>query len=245
MSKRSKKSDKPVKVVTPPPFVATLPTVNLLPAEVVEVLALRRLRRKFIGAGVAVAAAMAALYVGQFAVIANANSDLEQSQGQTQTLNTRMRELAPVRAFYAGVDANQKVIQQTMAHEVLYSGVVRRLHAAAPKGVAITNVSLTAQTPSGTVGADTAAASACPGPDPFNPGTSVGCINITGTAPNRVEVGRFIQQLFADEIFANPYVSATTVDQAKGMAFSATVGLTDKVYSKRYDNVDFLKEASQ
>lgn len=240
-TKAKAKDAKQVKKAAPAaPFVPTLPTVNLLPAHVVEILALRALRRRFIIAGVAILALMAVLYTGQFALIAKANHDLDEAKGQTQALNATMRKLAPIKAFYAGVDANQKTIQKTMANEVLYSTVVRRLHAAAPSGVNITNVSLTAQASGAATGA-----SACPGPDPFNPGTAVACVNLTGTAPNRVEIGRLIERLFGDEFFANPYVSATAVDQNKGMSFSATVGLTDRVYSKRYDNVDFIKEASK
>lgn len=248
MSKK-KKADKPAKVkkaAPVAPFVPVLPSVNLLPQHVVEVLALRALRRRFVIAGIAILVAMALAYGGQFALIAKANHDLADAQSTTTTLNAKMRTLAPVKSFYAGVDANQKTIQKTMANEVLYSDVVRRLIAAAPAGVEVSNVSLTSQaTSTGAPGAQSGAASACPGPDPFNPGTSVGCINITGTAPNRAAVGRFIEAMFKDDRFANPYVSSTTVDQSKGMSFAATVGLTDKVYSKRYDSVDFLKEANK
>lgn len=243
--KKDAKEGKAAKAVQGPvaPFVPVLPSVNLLPTEVIEVLALRALRRRFIVAGIATVATVAVLFCGQFALIAKANADLEKENTATVALNQQMRKLAPVKAFYAGVSANQTTITATMAKEVLYSDVVRRLKATTPAGVTIGNVSLAAQ--SQTAGAGAAIGTACPGPDPFNPGTSVGCVNIAGTATSRQVVGKLIQNLFADDHFANPYVSATTVDDKGTVTFTATVGLTDKVYSKRYSDPNFLKVAAK
>ena len=244
LTKSKKKPSDGTKVAAGPstPFVPVLPSVNLLPVEVIEVLALRALRRRFITAAVATAVVVGLLYGGQTALIAKANTELEKENANTVALTAQMRQLAPVKAFYAGVAANQQTITTTMAQEVLYSNVVRRLKATTPAGVSIGNVSLTAQAQSTGVGA--VAASACPGPDPFNPGTSIGCVNVAGTATSRQAVGKLIENLFADDLFANPYVSATTVDETGKVTFTATVGLTDKAYSKRYSDPNFLKAAT-
>lgn len=232
------------KVIQAPtgPFTPGIPQVNLLPPDVIEVVAVQAVKRKVLAAGVGLLAIVAVLYGGQIALIASANSDLSAAKGVTADLSREMASLAPVKAFYGSVDANQKTITSTMKNEVLYSAVFSSLEEVTPRGVSLTNVNIAS------VGAPTTTAAAgtpCPGPDPFNPVASVGCVNITGTADSRDAIGSFLTSLDGAKMFASPYVSATTANENGEVSFTATVGLTEEVYSHRYDDVNFLRGASK
>lgn len=99
---------------------------------------------------------------------------------------------------------------------------------------------LAASTPS-------AAASAvqCARPDPFKPAVIIGCVTISGTAPSREAVGKFVESLKSAKIYADPFITTTVVNGATGqrsVQFSGSVGITGEIVSGRYADLSWLSD---
>lgn len=257
--RRGRGGDKPAEALVP-----TLPTVNLLPPAVIERAHVERLRRRFgVAVGLAVVA-VAVAYVLQAGAISTANDDLAAEQARTTQLSARVTALAPVRVYYAAVEANAATIQQTMAREVLVSDVVARLYDTAPDGVGLDTVDITvdtqpvpAETPAASTGEPAAPAvpavpttsGACPSPDPYlPPDATAGCIAITGSAASREELGRWEASLGRTNLFADLFISdsqAAAEDGADAITFTASVSITAKAYTDRYADQAFLEGAAR
>ncbi len=85
----------------------------------------------------------------------------------------------------------------------------------------------------------------CARPDPFRPASIIGCVTIAGTAPNRAAVGKFIESLKDGKIYADPFVTTTTVSGADGsqqIQFAGSVGLTGTLVSGRYADLSWLSD---
>lgn len=88
---------------------------------------------------------------------------------------------------------------------------------------------------------------ACPGPDPFATLPVVGCVTLSGTAPDRRVVAELVRRLDREELFVEPFVSTTTTADDEPVTFSGSVGLTPLVFSGRYDALllDLFGEGSR
>jgi hypothetical protein len=71
----------------------------------------------------------------------------------------------------------------------------------------------------------------------------IGCITLSGSAGTRADVGELVINLGNEELFVEPFVSTTTAGDGTGVTFSGSVGLSDKVYSRRYADLDKLLKA--
>lgn len=242
------KKGKAAKAPAYKPFVASLPTVDLLPPDVKEEVELRRLRRLFVVAGVIVLGLMVAAWVLQAGLIHVAQNGLDQQNARTQALNGQMAKLTPVKLFYAQVDTNQTTIQQTMDAEVLTSKVLAELDKTTPHGVSLGNVTVSldgSSTPAAAAATPTTGAgdsSACPSPDPFTQAAATaGCITVDGSAASRTALGQWIDKAAADPMFTAVFVPTATSDETGKITFSGSLALSDKVHEHRYANVNFLK----
>lgn len=96
-----------------------------------------------------------------------------------------------------------------------------------------------------TAAAASASAVSCARPDPFQPAAIIGCVALSGMAPSRDVVGKFIDNLKAGTIYADPFVTTTTVsgpDGTKQIQFSGSVGLTGTLVSGRYVDLSWLSD---
>jgi hypothetical protein len=234
----------------------TLPSVNILSPWVFEAIAMRRLRRRFVLGALALVVLIAGAWFAQQMRVDQAQKVLGVEQAETTRLTAQTQELAPVRTFVAGVGAEETTIQDTMAGEIYFSRVLENLQRATPLGARVQTASVTldpaavalalaggAETPpaeAATTPGAVPADSACPGPDPFNTKVVVGCVTLTGTAGSRAEVGDLVIALGGDELFVEPFISTTTTADGSEVAFSGSVGLSKKVYSGRYAELDKL-----
>jgi hypothetical protein len=82
--------------------------------------------------------------------------------------------------------------------------------------------------------------SPCPGPDPFQTRTVVGCVTLSGSAASRAEVGDLVIRLGSDTLFVEPFISTTTTGDEARVTFSGSVGLSEKVFSERYADLEKL-----
>jgi hypothetical protein len=80
----------------------------------------------------------------------------------------------------------------------------------------------------------------CPGPDPFNTRVVVGCITLSGSAANRSAVSDLVIGLGDSELFVEPFISTTTTADGEGVTFTGSVGLSERVFSNRYTDLDKL-----
>lgn len=225
-----------------------LPSVNLLSPWVFERMAVSRLRRRFALGGFVLVLLAAGLWSVQHLRTVQAERVLAVEQAETTRLTTQTNELAPVRAFVTGVEQQQQTVQETMADEIYFSRVLEGIQAATPAGAAVESVAVTltpqpvALGPGGTVppGGALPVVSPCPGPDPFNTKLVVGCITLSGSAASRADVGEFVISLGDDKIFIEPFISTTTTADGEQVTFSGSVGLSDRVYSQRYADLNEL-----
>lgn len=227
----------------PKQFVAAPATVNLLSPEVLAAVELRRLRRLFMVLAVGLVVAIIAAWFGQAALISSAESKKTDEEARTTALTSQLQALTPVKIYYGAIDLNQSTIQTTMASEVLTSKIIEALRASAPNGLSIGNVGLTVNVGSTAAVAPAAGTvSTCPNPNPFATSTAAGgCLSVDGVAESRAVVGEWIRDLLKDSRFTEVFVPTATADENGNVTFAATIGLSPEVYSRRYENLDFVK----
>ncbi len=213
----------------PRPGVAT---VNLLSQSHLDRLAVRRLRQRFVAAGVVLVLLAGAGWFVQHARVADQEKLIAIEQSQTGRLSAETRTLTSIRTFVTGVAAQKQTVADTMAHEIYFSKVLEGIRQASPSGTSLSSISVTLATDAAASGG--AGASVCPGPDPFNTETMVGCVQLSGTAVSRTEVGDLVTTLGGMDLFVEPFISTTSTSDASTVAFSGSVGLSEKVYSNRY-----------
>lgn len=210
-----------------------LPVVNLLSQADLDRRAARRLRHRFLAGGVVMLLLVAGAWTVQHLRVAEAEKQVAVEQGETSRLVAETQVLAPVRTFVAGVAQQQRTVATAMRDEIYFSEVLDGVRFATPAGADLATLSITLvpQTEA-TDGAPVA--NPCPGPDPFNTRVVVGCVQLTGTASSRAEVGEMVIALGESGLFVEPFISTTTTDEADVLSFSGSVGLSEKVYSGRY-----------
>jgi hypothetical protein len=86
----------------------------------------------------------------------------------------------------------------------------------------------------------TSSTSPCPGPDPFSTRVVVGCVTVSGSASSRDDVGDLVVRLGEDPLFVEPFISTTTTADEEQVTFSGSVGISPKVYSRRYADLERL-----
>ncbi|MGI8699195.1 MAG: PilN domain-containing protein [Mycobacteriales bacterium] len=216
----------------------SIPRVNLLPPEVVEI---RRFRRVQYGLGGAVLAALGIvvlLLVLALGTVSSAQRRVDETQAQQTQLQGRLAKLGGVRQVYAQVAAGETQLRTAMGGEVQWSHYLNDLSLTIPKNVWLTNiaVNLTAAGP----GAPTAAA-APPGAgaNPIaTPG--IGVMTATGTAFSHDDVARWLRSLARQKGYADPYFSNSTVSAAgvrRTVTFSSSVTITTAALSHRFDRL--------
>ncbi|WP_166139090.1 hypothetical protein [Nocardioides ochotonae] len=232
----------------------SLPTVNLLSPAAFELIAVRQLRRQFVLAGVALLVLLVALTGFQHKRVLDAEGLVDRESVQTAKLTGEVNELMPVQTYVSGVRAQVAALQATMMGEIWFSSVFTGLQDALPESAKVDTLTVALADLAGALKAVQAAdggevaedavaaavASPCPGPDPFNLRLVVGCVSIAGTAASRAAVGELVIALGENGLFVEPFITTTTSADSTGVAFSGSVGLSEKVFSGQY--VDLADE---
>jgi hypothetical protein len=215
-----------------------LPTVNLLSQSQFDRLAVRKLRQQFAAGAVALLLLAGGGWFVQHTRVADQEKLIAVEQAQTSRLSAETSTLTAIKTFVTGVATQKQTIATTMAHEIYFSRVLEGLRQAAPSGTDMQSIAVTlAADPAATTdGATSAGASTCPGPDPFQTETMVGCVTLSGTAVSRAEVGELVTRLGSMGLFVEPFISTTTTGEGveTAVSFSGSVGLSEQVYSNRY-----------
>jgi|GEM_PF-1001055 len=255
--------------------VLRLPSVNLLSPATLEGLAVRRVRRRLFAAGLVAVVFVGGGWLVQSARLSSAHHRLATEQAATAPLNAELDKLAPVARFYAQLDTRKNAASAAMAAEVLFSSALSDFARRTPAGLNITNLSVTLTPsvvtsvappvspltragitagPGGVVpqtatppaaGGTQSGAVTCNRPDPFHPAAIIGCITLSGTAPSRAVVGELVNNLKASQMYADPFVTTTTVAGTNGVTliqFNGSVGLTGAAVSGRYTDLSWLAD---
>jgi len=235
---------------------SALPAVNLLSPWSFEAIATRHLRQRFSLACLALALVVAAAWGVQHSRVTQAEKELRVERERAQLLTAETGALAPVKVFVASVEQQKATVQETMAREIYFSRLLDALQAATPSGAKVDSaiVALSPEpqpAPAAATEAGTGATppetvvdmpSPCPGPDPFNTLAVVGCVTLSGSAQSRRSVGDLVIGLGDSKLFVEPFISATTSADGTGVTFTGSVGLSERVFSNRYADLDELLE---
>jgi hypothetical protein len=218
------------------PFTPSMPDVNLLPPRVFDAVLAKKARRQLTLAGAVVVLIVAGAYAAQLAQIMVANNALAAETAKSAALDKQVRDLSPVKVFYAGVAAQKLNVQTTMARELRFSDVASEL----VKNSLAAGVTVETMTVSVADAGATSPGSACPAANPFTPVQVVTCMQFTGTAPGRADVSAFLVNLNNSSKFANVYVPVTDSGDGKKITFNGSVGITEKYFSNRYADDAYL-----
>lgn len=247
--KAQKKADKAARKDQ---MVPVLPSVNILSQWVFERMAVSRLRRRFALAAFVLVLVIGAGWAIQGLRVDQAEKVLAVEQAETARLTAETSTLTPVKAYVATVGQQELTVQNNMAAEIYFSRVLEELQNATPYAARVETVSVALDPNAGSVALGNAPAvgeeipveSPCPGPDPFNTKLVIGCITLSGSATTRADVGEFVINLGNEELFVEPFISTTTAGDGTGVTFNGSVGLSEKVYSRRYAELEKLLKAS-
>jgi Tfp pilus assembly protein PilN len=227
-----------------------VPHVNLLPPEILERRALRRL------AHVLVAAVLAAVAVGGVvgyqggSGAGEAQASLDAATAQQSRLQAQVNALSPAAAALSDAQATQASLRAALANEVLWSTYLDRLRLTLPEGVRFSSVQITPSegaeaAPGGTAGAatpprpvNTTAAQAESGTGSAG-ATGIAAMTLNGVGVSQDAVADLLQSLATVPQFSNVYLTSSTSDGAgEGSAlvdFAVTLDVTSSALSHRYD----------
>ncbi|HZE67621.1 MAG TPA: hypothetical protein VE081_13370 [Sporichthyaceae bacterium] len=128
------------RVSTPGPRLAS---VNLLSPVTLESLAVQKVRRRLIAAGLVGAVVVGGGWLAEGARLHSAQHRLATEQAQTAPLQAQLAALEPVARFFAQLDARKQAASSAMAAEVLFSKALSDLNTRTPQGLQINSMSVT------------------------------------------------------------------------------------------------------
>jgi len=206
-----------------------LPQVNLLPPEIAEKAAFRRVQ---FGLGAAVLACFVVvglLYLSAVGSVHSAQGDLDTATASGQNLQTQSAKYSEVTGVYARAAAAQTQLTAAMGDEVRYSQLLNDLSLSVPSNVWLKNLTYTSSAGSAAAGAGTAA---LPGATP-----GIGTLNVTGVAFSHDDVAVWLESIAAQKTYVNPYFASSTealLGTRKVVNFSSTATVTSVARSGRY-----------
>jgi Tfp pilus assembly protein PilN len=204
---------------------ATLPRVNLLPPEIAEKRAFRRIQFALGASVLGAVVVVGMLYVGATSSVSHAQSDLSASQATQTQLQGQVAKFADVTAVYAAAAAAQASLTSAMGDEVRYSQLLNDLSLTIPDNVWLSNLSYVAVPPSA-AGAAAGATS-----------TAVGTLSASGTAFSHDDVAVLLESLMGLKTYANSYFTSSTeslLGKRKVVTYTVTADVTPAAESGRY-----------
>ena len=206
----------------------TLPRVNLLPPEIAQKRAFRRVQMCMGGAVLGSVAVVGLLYLSAAHGVTSAQSDLDAARTQQATLQQQVSSYAGVTAIYNAADAAQAQLTVAMGDEVRYSQLLNDLSLAIPGNVWLNNVSFTQGGPPGALPATPSATGVAP----------IGTATFQGVAFSHDDVASWLEAMGRLKTYANPYFSSSTealIGSRPVVNFSSTVDVTPAAQSHRYN----------
>jgi Tfp pilus assembly protein PilN len=204
---------------------AVMPRVNLLPPEIAQRRALRRIQ-VLLGASLAgVAVVVGLVYVAAAHSASAAQEDLTAKQAEGTQLQTQVSSFANVNAIYAAADAAQAQLTTAMSDEVRVSQLLTGLRLRVPSNVCIPSMNHNPPPPPAAAG----------GTPTLTP--AIGSLTVTGIGFSHNDVGLWLESIAGVKTYSDPYFSASTeslLGTRKIVTFNSTANLTSAALSNRY-----------
>jgi Tfp pilus assembly protein PilN len=217
------------------PLALRAPRVNLLPPEIAEQRAVRRLAAALAGGIVLCAVAVGGGYAFIGRGEASAQADLMAAQSVQASLQRQQRLLQPAQQAQAQMQAAQAALAAAMGNEVLWSRYLDNLRIEKPDGVRFTQVKLDPTTGTGASGSSaTASSSAGSTTSTATPG-AIATLTLTGKARSQPDVAALLDQLAQIKGFGGVYLTSSDGDPASGtLTYTVTASVTPEALSHRY-----------
>jgi Tfp pilus assembly protein PilN len=204
---------------------ADLPRVNLLPPEIAEQAAFRKVQMGLGAAVVAAVGVVGLLYVSAAGSVSSAQGDVDKAAAQNTALQAQSAQYRDVTAVYAAAAAAQQQLTSVMGDEVRYSQLLNDLSLSVPSTVWIKSLNYTQGAP------------AAPGPASATSAGSVGTFSVTGVAFSHDDIAIWLESIAGLKSYANPYFSNSTeglLGTRKVVNFTSTANVTPAALSGRY-----------
>ena len=209
----------------------TLPRVNLLPPEIGERKAMRRLQLGLAGAGVASVAAVAALYVSASGAVSQQQQALTAEQQRAATVQTEIGKYQNVADTYSRRDAARANLTNAMGGEVQWSRILTDMSLTVPQNVWLTNFQVTQNV--GVPGQQSAAVVSANGAT----SDGIGTVTASGYGFTYNDVAAWLESLAKEKGYSEPYFTSAQrnkVNSVTAVQFSSTVTVTKDAQSGRY-----------
>jgi Tfp pilus assembly protein PilN len=212
------------------PIAVVAPRVNLLPPEVMELRAVRRLALGLAGAVALCAVGVGGGFLYSARAEAPAQADLNSATSTHAGLVQQQQALAPAQVTQQQLLTTQKSLAAAMGNEVLWSRYLDNLRLKRPDGIRFSQVAL--QPVVG--GASTASPSGATATTV--PTSGIASLSITGTASSSPAVAALLDQLATIHGFTNVYLTSTSSDSPPLVTYTVTASVTADALSHRYVN---------
>lgn len=198
---------------------STRPSLMFLPDKVRGARSRKRANQKAALFALGLLGVAAAGYISVAAGAAGAQADLDGANEVTAGHTRFLEEHAAFQDYYDGFIKQKSEVSGILANDMAYSKVVKALTDANKVGAVFTTISAV----QGQEG--------CPSPDLFSPSMAVGCLEVSGLAPEMTDIATLIAALDAStEFLTDPYLTESTEGDDKA-SFKLNVGYTDKAFS--------------
>ncbi len=209
----------------------TLPQANLLPAAISAGIAIRKIRRTAVFAGVIVLLIASLIWAAQIPAIQASQEALAQAQSTNADEQAQVQALAPIAQMVSQIKRQEGVVSTTMAAQPRVATIYQQLLAAARSAGSPAVHFTTLAVMYSPASANPTTQSACPDPDPFAAHVSIGCATFSANAGSRGQVARLLVALGRDPLFVGPYVNSSTLADGLGtgqqaVSFTGTVGIS-------------------
>jgi Tfp pilus assembly protein PilN len=218
-----------------PTAPVALPCVNLLPPEIAERKAFRKMQLRLGGLVVVAAGVVGLLYYQAAGGVGPAQDRLDAAQSQSTTLQHQIADLSNVTKTRAQYEAAQAALAKVLGSDVRWSRYLNDLSITLPANVWVENVAVSQTSPSsttGTTGATTstsAASTATAG--------GLGTLKIQGKALSFNDVAVWLETLAKEKGYTNVWLSQGAKQDMGGKTvvnFTSTVTFTPAILSQRY-----------
>ena len=211
--------------------VHALPRVNLMPPDIAEKRAFRRVQMGLGAAALASVGVVGLLFMSASSSVSSAQEDLDAASATQVKLQKEVASYASVTADYATAEAAQQQLVTAMGDEVRYSQLLNDLSLSVPSNVWLSNLTFTQTQPN-------AAAAAKPGAAaPAAADAGIGTLTVNGVGWTHDDVALWLESLSKQKTYVNPYFSLSTeayIGTRKTVNFSSTVTVTPAAQSGRY-----------
>lgn len=221
----------------------SLPLVNVIPQSFVEKYQVKGIVRKFVFAGIGVAATLALVFAGGQAYLATLQGQINALSQEQSQLTAQITALQPYQVYQVAVDSKRQALLSATSEDVNMGVIYQNVNnSASNNNVSVQSLAVV-QYEAGAAGTE------CTNPDPFNTIVSVekiiGCVTIQGGADNKDQVNTFLRDLEGlgdaeGETYRNPFISSfltASNDQGSTSTFAATISFTSALYTDKYSDL--------